>query len=247
MEAESPSTLDTRLLYRRVYQAIAQDVEQHVLTSGARLPSERELCERLSVSRATVRRALRQLATDGLVESIPGRGTFVSAGPLGEAPNTLMSFTHLGTSRGLAPSARVLQADVRPATIDEAETFAIAPGAEMFYLERVRYLDELPVAIDSSRVPLARAPGLVDVDFASVSLYGTLESCGAGPVRADYTVSAIAATERDAELLDVEVQSPLLLTTTTSFDEARRLVELGKQTYRGDRYRFRATLTKRRW
>jgi GntR family transcriptional regulator len=244
---EAPPTLDTRLLYRRVYLAVAQDIEQRVLKPAERLPSERELCEQLSVSRATVRRALRQLANDGLVESIPGRGTFVSAGPLGEAPNTLMSFTHLGTSRGLLPSARVLQADVRPATLDEAETYAIAPGAEIFCLERLRYLDGLPVAIDFSRVPLARAPVLVDADFENASLYATLESCGASPVRADYAVSAISATERDAELLDVEPQSPLLLTTTTSFDDAGRLVELGSQTYRGDRYRFRATLTKRRW
>jgi DNA-binding GntR family transcriptional regulator len=244
---DAPSTLDTRLLYRRVCQAIARDIEQRVLKPAERLPSERELCDRLSVSRATVRRAMRQLATDGLVESIPGRGTFVSAGPLGEAPNTLMSFTHLGTSRGLVPTARVLQAEVRPTTLDEAETFAIAPGAEMFCLERVRCLDGLPVSIDSSRVPLARARLAAEVDFETASLYATLESCGAAPVRADFAVSAVPATEREAELLEVEPQSPLLLTTTSSYDEAGRLVELGRQTYRADRYRFRATLTKRRW
>lgn len=233
-------------LHRRVYRAVANEIASGAIAPGARLPSERELCERLSVSRSTVRRALSDLAVDGLVESFPKRGTFVSAGPLGEDPNALMSFTELGASRGLRASARVLGTDVRPADLDEAELFGLAPGADLFVLERLRLLDGMPVSVDRSLVPLALQPTLPEIDFATASLYATLDEAGTGPVRADYGVQAIAASRRQAKLLGVETGEPLLLATTASRDTGGRLVELGEMTYRGDRYRFRATLTRRR-
>ena len=65
-----------------------------------------------------------------------------------------------------------------------------------------------------------------------------------GPVRADYSVRALPATEVEAELLDVHGGEPLLLATTKSYDDGGRVVELGEMLYRGDRYRFRATLTR---
>ena len=233
-------------LHRRVYRAIADEIATGALAPGARLPSERELCERLSVSRATVRRALAELGADGLVESSVGRGTSVAAGPIGEAPNTLMSFTELGASRGLVASARVLVSLVRPADIDESEAFGIAPGAELFVLERLRLLDGMPVSLDRSRVPLALAPSLADSDFGATSLYAVLDRAGAGPTRADYGVQAIRADARQAKLLRVETGAPLLHATTAGRDANNRLVELGEMAYRGDRYRFRATLTRRR-
>ena len=69
-------------LYLRVYRLIADEIASGSLRPGDRLPSERELTERLGVSRATVRRALGELAMDGLVTASAGRGSFVSSGPL---------------------------------------------------------------------------------------------------------------------------------------------------------------------
>jgi GntR family transcriptional regulator len=242
------AALNTELLYRQIYRQIAGDIANGALPSGERLPSERELSERLSVSRATVRRALKQLVADGLVESRQGAGTFVvSTGPLGEAPNTLMSFTELGAARGLKASSTVLAADVRRATLDEAEVFGVAPGSEIFVLERLRFLDGVPISVDSSRIPLAYAPDLPQIDFSSASLYAALRDAGAGPVRADYTVEAVAADAATADLLAVDAGAALLLTRTSSYDHRRRLVELGEMLFRGDRYRFRASLMRRRW
>src|SRR5215470_13533349 len=120
-------------LYHRVYLEISREIENGALRPGDRLPSERSLCGELGVSRATVRRAIEELAGDGLVES-RGRGSFVTGDALIEPANTLMSLSELGHSRGLEASARVLGVDVRPATLDEAEAFGIAPGAEVFEL-----------------------------------------------------------------------------------------------------------------
>ena len=103
-----------------------------------------------------------------------------------------------------APAARVLSARVRPATLDEADELEIAPGAGLFELERLRLLDGLPVAVDSSRVPTGRCPGIEDVDFATASLYESLEARGIVPTDADVSIEALPAGDRHARLLDVE-------------------------------------------
>ncbi len=238
-----PISQASQPLYHRVYRQIAKEIESGALQPGDRLPSERWLCDELGVSRATVRRAFEELAGDGLIEG-RGRGSFVTGDALVEPPNTLMSLSDLGRSRGLEASARVLSAEVRAATIDEAEAFGIAPGAELFELERLRLLDGIAVALDRARVPLAVAPELPALDFSSASLYETLDRAGSCVVRADYTTEARAADAYEAEQLGVVPGSPLLVASTVGYAEPDRLVELTHTAYRGDRYRFRAILVR---
>ncbi|HVG69231.1 MAG TPA: GntR family transcriptional regulator, partial [Gaiellales bacterium] len=188
-------------LYTRVYRMIADDIASGRLRAGDRLPAERELCQQLSVSRTTVRRAFAALVEDGLIESAAGRGAFVTNDSLAEPPNALMSFSELGARRGLHPTSVVLTRELRQATIEQAELFHIAPGAAVFVLERLRKLDDVPVAVDEAVVPLRRAPELESVDFAAESLYAVLDRNGCAPMRAAYTVEATAASPRDAELL----------------------------------------------
>jgi GntR family transcriptional regulator len=188
---------------------------------------------------------MRQLAADGLIQATIGRGSFVTPTPLGESPNTLMSFTELGAARGLVATATVLLAEVRPADLSEADAFAIAPGAEIFELERVRHLDAVPVAVDHARIPLNQAPSLPEHDFSVTSLYSVLDRHGVAPIRANYSVQATAADEEKARHLDMEVGEPLLVATTTAFDPSGQLIELTTMSYRGDRYRFQASLSRR--
>src|SRR3954471_8212111 len=127
-------------LHTRVYRVLLDQIEHGLLPRGARLPPERVLSERYDVSRATVRRALRDLADQGLIESWVGRGTFVTGGLLSDPPSTYRSFTELGAERGLTASAVVLSKVVRPALLDEADLYRIVPGADLFDLERLRLL-----------------------------------------------------------------------------------------------------------
>jgi GntR family transcriptional regulator len=231
-------------LYHRVYLEISKEIESGALQPGDRLPSERWLCDELGVSRATVRRAIEELSADGLVEG-RGRGSFVTSDALAEPAGTLMSLSELGRSRGLEASARVLSAGVRAATIDEAETFAVAPGAELFELHRVRMLDGLPISLDHNRVPLRLAPELTGLDFTSASLYEALERAGNPPRRADYELEARGADASEAELLGLAPDAPVLFATTVAIGEQARVVDLGRTVYRADRYRFQATLMRR--
>ena len=233
-----------RHLHDSVREAIEAQIRSGELPPGARLQSERELAERLGVSRVTVRRALDGLEKEGLVRTAPGSGRYVEGAALAEPPNALLSFTELGAQRGLVASSQVLGASFRPATLEEAETARIAPGADLFELNRLRMLDGIAVALDRTRIPLAVAPALPDTDFESVSLYDALDRAGARVMTADYTTEACAATPAQARQLGLEPGEPLLFARTTSFDAQGRVVELGETFYRGDRYRFHASLVR---
>lgn len=231
-------------LYQQVYEAITSAIRSGQLQPGDRLPPERKFCQQFGVSRATVRRALQDLADEGVVEATVGRGSFVRGTGLAEPPNALMSFTELAAARGLTPSAQVLDQTVRPATPEEASVFGLGVQDLVFELTRLRMLDERPVAIDRARIPLAVAPTIADQDYTAASVYQTLEAASAAPHRADVVVSAIIADATAASHLRVEIGAPLIVCRTLSHDRSGRAVELGEITYRADRYQLRTKLVR---
>jgi GntR family transcriptional regulator len=221
-------------------------IERGGYPAGEPLPSERVLASELAVSRTTVRHALLALQEQGLVRLEAARGWFVTS-MLSEPPNELVSFSEMARARGLTPSAKVLRQQHVPATIDDAEQLQIAPGAEVFELVRLRFLDGIAVAIAENRVPRWCAPDLHEHDFATESLFAVLEEhYGTCPARADFTVQAHAAQQWDADLLEIDVGDPVLVCWETTFDVDDRPIELAKITYRGDRYRVHAA-ARRRW
>ena len=226
----------------RVREALRAQIAAGDLAPGQQLPTERELSETFRVSRVTVRRAIASLTESGLVHAIQGRGTYVTSEPLAEPPNALLSF-HEMVGENVAVNAQVIDATVRPATISEAEDFEIAPGAELFALERLRALDGLPVALDFTLVPVALEPALTGLDWEVASLYSALGAAGHRPVTADHAVEAQPADDRTARLLGTAVGAPLLVADSRTYDPDGRLIVSGRICYRGDRYRFRSRLT----
>jgi DNA-binding GntR family transcriptional regulator len=233
-------------LHQQVRDAIAEAVANGVYAPGEKLPSERRMCADLEVSRLTLRRALKSLVDDDLLQSAAGRGWFVAGGPVGEPANVLLSFTDMGRERGCVARADVLHQVVRGADLDEAEALGIAPGADLLDLLRLRFLDDVAISLDHSRVPLAIAPRLAEVDFRVGSLYALLREAGAETMRCTATVQAVRADAEQARLLGVEKGGPLLEFSQVVLDRGGRPVDLSIVHYRGDRYRFRTSLVARR-
>jgi len=238
---------DPRALWRQVADVLAVDVGERS-RPGSRLESEAALGRRLGVSRVTVRQALSHLAERGVVVPQAGRGWFAapseqrSSDALYEPPGLLQSFTEMARSRGIGTDSVVLEQRVRPATLDEAELLAVAPGAPLLSLRRLRRLDGLPVAVDHSLLPAHLLPDAESIDFATASLYTALRAERVRPVQSHYEVQAEAATSEIAGLLGVTAGFPVLAARQVAQDSAGRPIERGHITYRGDRYRFRAVL-----
>jgi GntR family transcriptional regulator len=234
--------------YVQVAARLWDDISARGARTGDRLPSERSLATRYEVSRDTLRAALAELAGRGLLESAAARGWFVTNGDRPVAPaggHTVEGFADYALKHGLATHSRVLESGTRPATVNEAETLRIGPGAALFEMRRLRFLDGLVVVLEHNRVPLALCPVLADTDFTAASLYATLRSADPAqlPRVADYSVQARQPEAQERDLLEIEDGTPVLVAEQLAFNQDGRPLELTMQVYRGDRYRFRASIT----
>ncbi|MFJ4439234.1 GntR family transcriptional regulator [Streptomyces sp. NPDC088923] len=244
---------ETLPLYSVVARRLRQDLTEGAARPGDRLPSERVLAERYEVSRVTMRSALNRLAEEGLIVSAPARGWFLQEDRSADHPalsrptagRTVQGFADYALRHGLAVRTRVLEAGVRAATIAEAEELRIAPGALLFAMRRLRFLDDLVVVVEHNRLPLALCPALAHTDFGRASLYATLREAEPPQVPhvADYSVEARQPDAREKELLEIEDVTPVLVATQLAFNQEARPLELTVAIYRGDRYRFRASIT----
>lgn len=226
-------------LWVQAVDYILREIAEGRLKPGMRLPPERELCQRLSVSRVTLRRALLKLVDDGVVQSFQGRGWYVASVLHKDWPNSLESFSETAKRMGLVASSRILRSEVVPATLDEAEELSIAPGTPLFHLERVRLLNLVPIAIDDSRVPATVLEGIDSIDFTLASLYEQLSLAGLDLARADSTIEAKSADDYLSAHLEIDRGRPVLVMHQLVVDAAERPILASTIRYAGDRYRLR--------
>jgi GntR family transcriptional regulator len=222
-------------LYEQIEAVLRERI--HALQPGDRLPSDRDLADEFGVSFITARQAVSRLAADGLVTRQVGRGTFVAAPRLEKDMRGLTSFSEDMRERGLTVRSEVLECSVGPATSEVAQALQILEGSPVMRLRRVRFADEIPMAIESAAVSVLAFPGLADEDFAHQSLYETLSRrYRVNLVVARGTLSAVAPSKEEAKLLRIARNVPLLVDRRTAFNEHFEPIEYGESRYRSDRY-----------
>lgn len=225
------------------YRALASSLASGRWPPGSLLPSERALADELGVSRTTLRHALRELADAGFLEPAPQRGWFVARAYISEGPNVLTGFSEAAAARGLTAGSRTVSLSRHPCTFEMAEVLGVPPGSEVVELERLRTLDNMPVAVQSLSLPHRLVPDLEREFLEGTSLYRLLaERYGLTPARCDYTLQAEAASEHIAGLLDVAPGTPVLVGHEVTVDSQDRVMAAGRMVHRGDAYRFTATL-----
>lgn len=214
------------------------------LAPGDALPQERELAEHFAVSRMTVRQALALLADEGRIYSVRGRGTFVADRRIAKE-SELTSFSQDMAARGMRAGSRLLRAHETSAGPVVGRDLEIPEEARVFHLERIRLADGLPMCLESVHLPARLFSELLEQPLDG-SLYELLARRYRTIItRAEQTLSAVALTGTQADLLGVRPHAPALLARRISADARGRLVERAESRYRADRYAFHLTVRRR--
>jgi DNA-binding GntR family transcriptional regulator len=127
-------------LYRQLLQVLKQEILTGVYPVGGHLPTEEALCKRFSVSRHTVREALRQLRANGLVVSRRGAGTTV-ARP-GTPPRYIHGVSSIEELVTYAKETRYEMDSTLPVTCDHAlaERLGCKKGDRWLRIQGLRYV-----------------------------------------------------------------------------------------------------------
>ena len=226
-------------LYQQLQRALRGAIENGIIGPEDALPPERDLAEMLKVSRITVRKAIDELVEDGLLIRKQGSGTFVS-NRVEKNFAKLTSFSEDMRARGREPRSVWMNRAAGAVTPEESLTLRSSPGTPVFRFHRIRYADDVPMAIEYATVIASCLTSLDDVES---SLYEALERTGNRPVRALQRLRAVLLTADQAKLLKAQEGEAGLLVARVGYLKDGRAVEYSQSYYRGEIYDFVAELS----
>ncbi len=244
--ASAALNIDDRLktpLYHQIFLILRDQIQEGRLAPGALVPGEEELARQFHVSRITARRALAELAADGLVTRGRGRGTHVI--PRGDPPPIRAGVEGLLENllaMGLKTQVALVEFGFEAAAPDVAAALGIRAGEEVQRAVRVRSLDAGPFSYLTTYVPADIGRKFSREALGQQPMLSLLEQSGVTVGGAEQTISATLADTRVAPLLQTSVGAPLLRISRVVQDGAGRPVEYIVALYRPDRYQFRMSL-----
>lgn len=230
-------------LYFQVAQQIEQAIERGDLAPGSRLDNEIQLADRIGLSRPTMRRAIQELVSKGLLVRKRGVGTQVVHGQVKRSVELTSLYDDLARTKQ-RPATRVLTHETVPVADDIAVKLGLPVGSAAVHLERLRIALNEPLALMQNWLPVAVARFSTE-DLRNGGLYAYLRAVGVRICVATQRIGARAANTEEARLLEVKRGAPLLTMERTSFDDTGRVIEVGRHVYRADSYSFETTLVER--
>jgi GntR family transcriptional regulator len=229
-------------LHAQLAQALRCDIQVRQLAAGTALPSESALCRQFGVARSVVRQALAALVAEGLIRREPGRPATVA--PPVEHRRLVQRST--GLYEQFASTGTTLRTQVLRlvATPPPAEVAAFFNSEDTWLLERLRRVDNEPLAFVRTWLPRERLPDLTAAQLDDASLHRTLvQHYGLHPGRGRNRIRAVGADAALSQALEVGNRSPLLMLEGQGFDQYGRPLEWFTTWHRGEKLVFDVDVT----
>lgn len=200
------TTNSSRPLYEQMVDHLRAAVSAGKFSPGERLPSEAMLCEEYGVSRITVRRAVKELVEDNLLETRQGKGIYVAEPKMTVAAMALNGFSGFGKAGHPDARVRIVRKKHRPPTAKEARLLEIGRSDTVCELARVLYLGKNPFMYDRSIFAEARFPGMLDAVEEKTSTYEMMDKVyGLDNKKITKEITMSVARQDETELLSCKL------------------------------------------
>jgi GntR family transcriptional regulator len=224
-------------LYSTVAAELRDRIKRGIYPPGWQIPTETELVRDFRVSTITVRRAIRELVLEGLVQGRRGAGVFVRERR--RIVRALSDFTASLSDEirqtGEEAGIQELSFGIVPASADVAGRLGVRPGTRVYRHEKLVLAGGRAVCVDVGYLPLPlgrRLGSRLSQEF----IYPVMLEEGIAVEAIDITIEGDTLSERDGRLLGLPVRSPVLVIHYTPRGPNGRALLTGRVLSRTDRY-----------
>lgn len=227
-------------LYYQLKQILVEQIEAGTWRPDEAIPTEKELQERYELSRTTVRQAINELANEGYLYRQRGKGTFVARPKVRHGPQRPYGLSGYLHAHGRKPGWKLLSMERALPPKKVAQALEVTEGDQVLQIKRLRLADDEVIGLHTIYVPFPLASEITAEDMINgdSSLAYLEEHHGVTLSETHRIIEAVPANEEEAELLDVEVRSPVLLVQRTTIGADGRPIEYLKAAYGGDRFEY---------
>lgn len=226
-------------LYVQLDEILRDRIASGEWAVNSRIPSENELNKQYGLSRMTVRQVLTQLVNEGMLFRVQGKGTFVAPTKISARSPAYTGIRQQLEDAGHRTSTTVVDTAVEPADRSVAGHLSIDLGDPVQRIARLRSVNDEPISLHISQVPLATAPGLLESDPEGDQLCVILErEHGLRMGHVTETLESTRASSTEGALLRINPGEPLLLLRQEVSTPAGLPFEYTRILFRGDRVKI---------
>lgn len=234
--------------FESIYKDLKQKIESDEYHYQDLLPSENTMVSIYDCSRNTIRRAIAELTEDGYVQPLHGKGVRIIYQPVDQAAFTIggiESFKESAIRNHRERHTEIIQ--FTEITADErlSKRTGFPIGSELYYLQRVRFLDGIALILDINMFLKSLIPGLT-VEIAKDSIYDYIENeLGMPIVTSKRKMTVERATPVDEKYLKLNDYNCLAVVTGQTFNADGVMFEYTQSRHRPDYFCFQDTATRR--
>jgi len=226
--------------YYQIMRQLQDMIQRGTLVADEAIPSERDFCKALNISRNTIRQAIGKLVSDGLLYKKKGIGIFVSQqkAKMNQPLSSLPSFTEYVRSQGMTPVSKVIELGLVTPPLEVSKALDCEAYENVIALHRLRLADGLPMAIEKSYLDSVLCQNILYADFNHDSLYETLRNkCGLQLSHCHESIELGFCDVEAGQHLEIPPGTPVFHRTRTTYTKTGAIEYVVSQC-RVDRFKF---------
>ncbi|WP_120170465.1 GntR family transcriptional regulator [Thermohalobacter berrensis] len=225
-------------LYRQIAYKIKEQIKNGNYSYGEAIPSENKLAKQYNVSRVTVRQAIDTLVKEGLLYKIQGSGTYVKEAKIEHNIYTVQGFTEEMKKLNKEPVNEILEFKMGEPEENVRKILKIDEGEKTFFVKRLRYVDDIPVVLENTYLPVKLFPDL-SYEVMLSSKYEYIEKAKNLRIKESYQeIIPLLPDDNLKKMLKLKDNMPILKVVLWSTLDNNIVFEYTELYFRSDKYKF---------